>query len=42
MIASRLKIDVKFAFAELKKHLLDMNGKKLASETKKMAKLARA
>lgn len=42
MIASRLKVDVKFAFAELKKYLLDLNSKKLASETKKMAKLARA
>lgn len=41
MIASRLKADVKFAFAEMKKYLLELNAFQLASETKKMAKLAK-
>ncbi|XXQ40016.1 G-protein alpha subunit [Plasmodiophora brassicae] len=38
MIASRLKMDVKFAFGELKRILIDMNAKSAIKATSKIAK----
>lgn len=38
MIASRLKMDVKFAFGELKRILIEMNAKQAIKATSKIAK----